>query len=225
MNHETPTQLPADLRLESRTQQIMEDLDSQPDFRTVKLVADEVLDLPKPGVSGEPMSTMLNASEGIRQDLVGVVKAGPELFGIVRVTLSEKDQTQPSGFNLTEGVGVTRFGRDDDDKATLLGFVEPARPVIVGRRKQQDLDEQVSRAHFVVARAGDGSIGILDLHSSNGTTIVVHESTVDKFGIKDLDPKPGSQIGAHNPVRNYKLWSADSAKLRPMLQTTGRTSS
>lgn len=168
----------------------------------------------------------VNHNEGIEQDLLGVVQAGDELFGVVRAKATDRRQSNAP----TEKFILTRFARDGN-RATIIGTLGQDDPMEVGRGYQQDaqLSDDVSRSHFRVG-IHEGKLAIQDLDSTNGTKLITGRSTEKeakqphsehRFGLKALRRRVASvkapTANQIDPLANFELWAPKSADIKAVI--------
>lgn len=182
---------------------------------------------------GEPLldHTVVNGNIGVEQDLYGAVRAGSELFGIVKATVLNDDHST------TEKFVLTRFG-NEDERAMIIGQISD-QPLVVGRQKQAEsglvLSADVSRQHFEI-RVIHNRLYIQDLNSKNGTTLILGRSmskeaeqphTESRFGLaaawrraaarKYEEPTPYTQPAA-NPFSKMSAWAPESAGIKEVVE-------
>lgn len=145
------------------------------------------------------------------QELIGVVSAGDEVFGIVRVNcLGDRS-------NVETGFVLTRF--KDEGRAELVGIIKDDEPLVIGRSELSHLDPTTSRQHFKVKRL-KGVIIVEDVGSTNGTTLFRKVSSGDKhhsnqFAVGSLS----RQIGV-KPFGNTNMWAPQSQVVKNSLNTS-----
>ena len=111
-----------------------------------------------------PLVDRHTGEEGIESSLIGVIKAGDELFGLVAV--------RQDGDNKKVSFAVSQFNEGSNGK--FVGAVSKAKPSLdnFGRAKWHDaLDATVSRNHFSVELNDRQEIVVTDNGSSNGTQL------------------------------------------------------
>ena len=194
------------------TTQLMEDMARTSHYEVTALQPEEVMRLPEITDWG-----IQNEGLGITQTLRCIVKADFELFGIEDVLTP--DASAQGG--QARQVAVT-YLRPGDPRAELIGFVEPGKQFIVGRDPQAELglDMGTSSKHFSVALAEDGSIGIADLDSLNGTDVITPKSnnttsTILRWKYDNFYP-----FGDRVPA-----WSMDSSAVKEALKIRAQTDS
>jgi hypothetical protein len=176
-------------------------------YETTHLVPEVVHEIP----TSAEMSTCNNQQEGVFQFLRALVKAGEEFFAITDVLVIGEP-----GKDIIKGTAITQHRIND--RANLIGFFDEKRkPITIGRNHQEDLKSTTSREHFTVALAHDGSVGILDLGSKNGTDVYTSiKNDRKKFGIgADSDNPSPSQFP--DPAKDIDFWSAKSAVVKEEL--------
>lgn len=142
-----------------------------------------------------------NRQTGIHTEMLAVIKAGQELFGVLKV----ENKDEKGNFVLS------RF-MPEGQRGQIVGVMTPEAPEVaeVGREKFRDinqpLDPEVSRNHFSVTISEHGEIIVTDNGSSNGTEVFANF----KGGFA---PTPELPIG---PLRSSN-WAPKSAELAEYL--------
>ncbi|MGD0283973.1 MAG: FHA domain-containing protein [Candidatus Saccharimonadales bacterium] len=216
MSEQIQTDQTANSELSSRTESFMADIGSQYKFETHKLVPGFVFELPNK-VHGS-MEIAHNGYEGVHQSLRAIIRADLELFGVVDVSVNSIDDSGKE--TNIDKVAITYLD-PKGERASLVGFVEDKEPVYVGRGYQTGLDDGTSRRHFVVAKAEDGSVGIIDLGSTNGTEVITYPRLISerKFALQSLiSQMPESARTASEPLKNIRLWSVKSAQIKAAIK-------
>lgn len=188
----------------------MRDLEAHPRHDARQLKPHIVFKLPaEHGAGNRPkhLAAIDNLNEGVSQELLAVVRADQDVFGVVRAKFYGKKQKQAT--DVTEKLAITRFD-GEGGRAELVDFPTTGKYFVVGRSHQAGLSEGVSRHHFAVAQAEDGSVGIGDLGSTNGTEVVVLAD-----GEASDEVLPGSfDPNVPNPLDDSRTWSVKSRDLR-----------
>ncbi|MEI6851034.1 MAG: FHA domain-containing protein [Candidatus Saccharibacteria bacterium] len=194
-------------------------------YSTTKLDPNKVHEI-EPATIENEMDICKNFDEGVMQTLEAVVKAGDNYFGIVKVIM--EDRSSDEAIYNREVIEKTALTRHIPGKrAALVGFIDSKNgPVTIGRSETNseiglleidDLGVTTSRKHFALAESVDGSVGIIDLDSKNGTTVFEQKDDKFKFG---LTPEKNRSSSALNPIDDIGLnfWSAKSANIRDRLE-------
>jgi hypothetical protein len=187
---------------------LMNDIEKQPGLAVETLGAQEVAIMP----SSQSISDQaVNETLGVSQDLVSLVQAGDEFFGIVNAFVL--GQEQPSQLL----VRVKTL--DGTERPEVISKITD-EPLVVGRGAIEDAGEGLSRSHFEVVKKEDGSIKVTDLGSTNKTRIATTEKNVPLpdsagkttfSGLKKLlrSNKLPQQIPV-NPLDDFRFWAAKS---------------
>ncbi len=145
------------------------------------------------------------------QALVAAIRAGRELFGVVK--------TYDPDFDVDRYL-LTRFATEENSGGTLVGMVGENDWLAVGARpladrKLTDIDDQLSQRHFRI-KVGATGIVVEDTGSLNGTDVAVNAPTDTE------QSTPNTQQPAW-AMRPKTLHSRIAFERR--LETTGRVSS
>lgn len=165
-------------------------------FESVKLVPNQIHELTTE--NSPMMSNCLNLKEGISQNLRSIIKIGDDFFGLVDVNIHDSSNEDKSATILTH--------HTPNGRAAFVDVLNPNIQVSVGRNYQDNLGATVSRKHFDIIKANDGTIGIVDNDSTNGTEIFTQPT----------DKKP-REFGTL--VENFDFWSVKSADVKKQLET------
>lgn len=176
---------------------------------------------------GQPLTEQgtINSEKGVEQDLFGVVKAGDELFGVVKT--KAKDLHHPEQAETTKFV-LTRFGKDGE-RATVVSVLDNVYPVTVGRTHQEGLSKTTSKDHFRIGINGDNLV-IEDLGSTNGTKLlmgrdvqkeVTQPQPEGRFGMRalkrahdKLKANPETDKIVEDPLTDFKTWAPNSQEMK-----------
>lgn len=167
-------------------------------------------------------SGTVNEAEQIEQDLCGVMRAGNELFGVVKVRATDTERSR---------VVLTRFPARKDERATIVGVLDKDNPLYVGRdgldaAGYEDLDNDMSRRHFSVKLDEEGRLVLTDTDSTNGTEFLYPREPQAKHGgieesrflagaarIFGIGKKPQTQPTS-TWADEHTLWSAASKEAK-----------
>lgn|GEM_PF-5645735 len=167
-------------------------------------------------------SGTVNERQAVAQDLRGVIKAGDELFGIVKANVTDDKTGKP-----LEHFLLTHFGDEETgQRATIVGVLG-ATPLFVGRTAKNGYSDTTSRKHFGIALV-DAQIKIGDEGSSNGTKLYFAEAAGQqqapespKFGLsalhKALRAKKAPESVEENPMDKFQLWSPKSSDVKEQI--------
>lgn len=166
------------------------------------------------GETTEPIAEAVNLGSQTVQSLIGIIRAGDELFGIVKAEITDSNQT--SGYLLT------KFG--DEQRATVVSKITESESLVVGREHQDGLNAMTSRNHFSI-QFGPKGIEVQDLGSSNGTEVyahggIVHDKALTMSGMRRLLGRGANNDKAHSelPGQDFKLWAPESAQVKQLIE-------
>jgi len=148
----------------------------------------------------DTMGICKNKTDGVRQSLRAMLKTGNEFFSIVDI--------QGESFN---GTVLTRHIANS--RAEFAGFLDKNKPLAIGRTDLPTLDKSVSRDHFFIAQGMDGSIGIIDNKSTNGTEIFTPTEENNYTNDNNLAHEKESK----DPVYDFRNWSVKSSSVNDLL--------
>jgi hypothetical protein len=207
MDHYTSPQTgKTDPALLHQTERILGALEAGGDYSVTQLEPQKMHELDDQCFTIE-QSVNLKDGRAVHQFLIGVVRAGSDLFGIVHIHASKNRDN-------TDEIAVTHF--EPGARASIIGFVDQSEPLRVGRSYQNGLSQEVSAEHFVVARknvtknggkhAGYESyvIGIGDVGSTNGTELIT--------------ANPAAGLSSHRLFEDQE-WAPRSDDVRAILDT------
>jgi len=198
MSHEQPspasneTQIPTSLR----NAELVREFSELPGFQVKDLGLQRDFLLPPEHFMG-PGAEIQIGREHSFQHLEAIIAAKHELFGVVRAAIISLDD--PTKYQTA--YAVTRFDKAAG-YASMVGFLEPGKPMTLGRSHQEDLDEATSRNHVELRMYENGYIQIKDLNSLNGTKII---TTEDGRG-RPTETVPGLEPSGINAI-NYAFKS------------------
>lgn len=117
--------------------------------------------------SGFQIARVENPKLGIRQQLMAVISAGNQQFGIVS---AQNNRGEHISF-------LTRFAAEGSSD-TRGSFIDVLRehPLEVGRLYQSGLDPTVSRLQFTVGLDGNGNVGVANRSEKNPTVVVTKKA-------------------------------------------------
>jgi hypothetical protein len=184
---------------------------------------------------GDPMAR--HESAELDQSLVGIVKAGRELFGIVRADLKRPheypDHHVTPNRKTDMLVQLSGGGVNQNRVIGLIGEYNGHKQLEVGRNLIPDLGGHTSRRHFRIDVRGESMVfdgteayphyEISDLGSSNGTEVLSGRTGVtlsneaqlksnrSKFGLqavkKAVKRKKQPEVGVTNPLDSPDTWT------------------
>ena len=171
-------------------------------YESIQLKPGIVHEIPPLENDEQMISGCENPADGVRQSLRAMIKVGDEFLGVVDVFLINRSASGGRP-NILEGTAITRH--ISDGRADLIGFIGNNQDhLTIGRSHQKELNPKVSREQFSIGRAKDGSIGIIDLDSTNGTEVFM-PSKNSKYGFETKD------LNSKNPTDDIDFWSVKSA--------------
>ena len=146
-----------------------------------------------------PVMTAENTKFGIESGLVGVIKAGDELFAVIAV---RKD-----GDSSNVAFAISRFR--EGERGQLIDVISRNHTAAndIGRESIRDLqnpiDDTMSRNHFSISLTEAGKIEVADNGSTNGTQL---------FARFKSEPGAGQEL-PEGPLDDF-TWLPESASLR-----------
>jgi hypothetical protein len=171
-------------------------------YGLVELPPDEVYELQC--LEYQPMADCYSPSENKEQYLRSIIKAGEEYYGVVDIISRDPSDWKIQDRNMI----LTRH--IPGERAQLVGLLN--KPLTIGRdyQKNDSLKQTTSGKHFSIAQAADGSIGIIDHCSTNGTELFSIQPK-NKFGF-DGDKITGRSKSDYLN-RHIDFWSAKSSQI------------
>lgn len=155
-------------------------------------------------INGQPMARCEDEKYRTVQRLRGIVQAGSEFFSVVEVfsTIGKYAHEYSVESIITKHI--------PGKNAEFVDYLSPDKPVAIGRSHQDNLNRTVSGEHFVIARAADGQMAVVDTESTNGTTVFTAYTEKDR-------PTNGTKLSRDsdnicNLYNNTDFWSANPAQ-------------
>jgi hypothetical protein len=175
------------------------------------------------------LATLEEDESDTRQHLEAVIKAGDELFGVVRVGVKYSHEDE-EGYSWSDIDVLTRLGEAKGEPSTVISPVWPNKVVRVGRNHQKSFGSTTSREHFSIAKAGH-DVKIEDLHSSNGTVLLRPIGIRERDSLEAVKPKlglaglkkviSGKKPVLANPLDNKEVWSLKPETIKQVVHDYG----
>lgn len=178
-------------------------------------------------VSHELARGTINDVYGVEQGIHGVVKAGDELFGVVKASVKDASGAPVETFVLS------RFGKEGE-RAQIVGLLQEGAPLSVGRDHQEGLSDTTSRNHFKIGMF-EGKLVLEDSHSTNGTELITGSQTAAEVAkpqdegrfmrralhkVLRRHKKQQAVVPAVSPLEDFKTWAPKSAEIRELVIPT-----
>ena len=151
--------------------------------------------------TGESMASCFNESEGVIQQLRGIIKSGKSIYPIIDATI-RVDSSVDGQPHFGETTLIAKYV--PDKRAEIVDISRKRGRLNVGRGVS-DLPGSVPRNQFSVIQAIDRTLGIVDHSSAEGTIIYTKKTTDGPENAKPI---------------SHELWSVKSAELKAAAQTS-----